>query len=199
MVFSFFVSIDRNIKYSYNTVTMNSNGVLGKLLHSFERYYNISTENIESPFSAEAVFKSHNEQYFLVKAAKLADIDSNDFVYFFENDGGSESSVSDVSLSAEKLSQIADEAWKRGLARVNPYYGHRNSDVTLIVLSDRIDDESFKKIQKLNLYKSYKFGLYGWSAFRLMAYETSTGRVVTNRRGSDLKKLVNHSAWAKAS
>ena len=190
MVFSFFVSIDRNIKYSYNTVTMNSNGVLGKLLHSFERYYNISTENIESPFSAEAVFKSHNEQYFLVKAAKLADIDSNDFVYFFENDGGSESSVSDVSLSAEKLSQIADAAWKRGLSRINPYYGHRNSDVTLIVLADKIDEESFKKIKKLNLYKSYKFGLYGWSGFRALAYETSTGRAVTNRRGADLKKLV---------
>lgn len=168
---------------------MNSNGVLEKLLHSFESYYDISTENIESPFSAEAVFKSHNEQYFLVKAAKLADIDSNDFVFFLNKDF----------VSAEELSQIADEAWNRGLARVNPYYGHRNSDVTLIVLSDKIDDESFKKIQKLNLYKSYKFGLYGWSAFRLMAYETSTGRVVTNRRGSDLKKLVNHSAWAKAS
>lgn len=125
---------------------MNSNGVLGKLLHSFERYYNISTENIESPFSAEAVFKSHNEQYFLIKAAKLADIDSNDFVYFFDNAADSEKpAAGELSLSAEKLSSIAQEAWKRGLSRVNPYYGHRNSDVTLIILSDKIDEDSFKK------------------------------------------------------
>lgn len=158
---------------------MNSNGAFEKILHSFEQYYDISKE-VDAPFVAEAIFKSHNEQYFLVKAAKTADIDSNEFVFFYINN----------EINAEKLSELSNLAWERGLSRVSPYYGHRNSDVTLIILSDKIEEESFKKIKKLNLYKSYKFGLYGWSSFRALAYETSTGRAATNRRGSDLKKLV---------
>lgn len=158
---------------------MNSNGAFEKILHSFEQYYDIS-KDVDAPFVAEAIFKSHNEQYFLVKAAKTADIDSNEFVFFYINN----------EINAEKLAELSNLAWERGLSRVSPYYGHRNSDVTLIILSDKIEEESFKKIKKLNLYKSYKFGLYGWSSFRALAYETSTGRAATNRRGSDLKKLV---------
>ena len=183
------VSIDRNRECSYNIVTMDSNGALEKLLKSFESYYNINTSEVEAPFAAEAIFNSHNEQYFLVQAAKLADIDSNEFVFFYSHHNHEPDSC-DEALSAEKVSEVTRIAWERGLSRVNPYYGHRNSDVTVIFLSDKISDESFKKIKKLNLYKSYKFGLYGWSGFRALAYETSTGRAVTNRRGSDLKKLV---------
>ena len=168
---------------------MNSNGAFEKLLRSFERYYDVSRENIEAPFSAEAVFKSHSEQYILVKSAKIADSDSNEFVFFYiEGEPACESN----GLDSEKINKIANLAWERGLSRITPYYGHRNSDVTLIVLSGKIEEESFKKIKKLNLYKSYKFGFHGWSAFRLLAYETSTGRAVTNRRGSDLKKLVGN-------
>lgn len=166
---------------------MNSNGALEKILHSFEQYYNISTQNVAAPFAAEAIFKSHSEQYFLIKAAKTADIDSNEFVFFYCN---GEITDSNPAVTAEKIQEISETAWERGLSRITPYYGHRNSDVTLVILSDEIDENAFQKVKKLNLYKSYKFGFFGWSAFRALAYETSTGRAVTNRRGSDLKKLV---------
>ena len=124
---------------------MSGNGALDKILKSFERYYNVTTEGIEPPFAAEAAFKSH---------------------------------------------KIANAAWERGLSRITPYYGHRNTDITLIVLSDKIGEDAFKKIKKLNHYKSYKFGLYGWSSFRTLAYESSTGRLATNWRGRGLKKLI---------
>ena len=165
-------------------VTMDSNGALEKLLHSFEDYYTVSTETSAVPFVAEAVFKSHSEQYMLVKAAKIADIDSNEFVFFYSD------SADGDALAPQKITELAKIAWGRGLERITPYYGHRNSDVTLILLSERFSEESFKLVKKLKFYKSYKFGLFGWSAFRALAYETSTGRAVTNRRGSDLKKLV---------
>lgn len=179
---------------------MKSADALEKILKSFEQYYTVSTVGVPAPFCAEAVFKSHNEQYFLVKAAKVADIDSNEFVYFYDNavfssslsNGGirSEQAAEEESLSPNRIDELSQVAWEQGLSKVTPYYGHRNSDVTLIILSEIIPDESFKQIKKLNHYKSYKFGLYGWSSFRALAYETSTGRAVTNRRGSDLKKLV---------
>lgn len=166
---------------------MNSNGALEKILHSFEQYYNISTQNVAAPFVAEAEFKSHSEQYFLVKAAKIADVDSNDFVFFYCN-----GEIQDNEITEDKISELAYSAWERGLSRITPYYGHRNTDVTLVILSDKIEENAFQKIKKLNLYKSYKFGFFGWSAFRALAYEISTGRAVTNRRGSDLKKLVGN-------
>ncbi|MBQ8013896.1 MAG: hypothetical protein IJ257_05830 [Treponema sp.] len=160
---------------------MDSSEVLERLLKSFGDYYTVSKENIVAPFVAEAFFKSHNEQYMLVKAAKIADIDSNEIVFFYIN--------TEV-LSQEKITELSKLAWERGLARITPYYGHRNTDITLIILSDTIPEESFKIIKKQKFYKSYKFGLYGWSSFRALAYESSTGRAVTNRRGSDLKRLV---------
>ena len=158
----------------------NSESTLQKLLHSFERYYNVQTENLPAPFSATAEFHSHTEQYFLVKEAHLADIDSNDYVYFIEEN----------SLSSSRFSELSSIAWERGLSKVHPASGHRNSDVSLIILSEKIDPETFKQIKKHNLHKSYKFGFYGWSNLRIMAYETYTGRAVTNRYGSDLKKLA---------
>ena len=160
---------------------MESNGAFEKVLHSFEQYYNVQTENVDAPFTARAEFRSHNEQYFLVKSAKVADIDSNDFVFL----------ANEKSLTAELLSSLDVAAWEQGLAMVKPYYGHRNSDVTLVIVADHIDEDAFKMIKKLKHYKSYKFSLYGWSAFRAVAYETSTGKVACNQRGSDLKKLVS--------
>lgn len=157
---------------------MNSNGAFERFIKSYQKYYNISTEGVAAPFVAEAEFKSHSEQYFLVKAAKIADIDSNEIVFFYSDE------------EIPNLNEIASLAWSRGLERVSPYFGHRNSDVTLIVLSEKVTEETFQKAKKLNYYKSYKFGFYGWSSFRLLVCETSTGRVVTNRRGSDLKKLA---------
>ena len=65
---------------------MNNKISYEKILECFKRYYNVSTENIAQPFIARAEFKSHNEQYFLVKAAKVADIDSNESVFFYDAD-----------------------------------------------------------------------------------------------------------------
>ncbi|MBQ7159220.1 MAG: hypothetical protein IJS09_07355 [Treponema sp.] len=161
---------------------MESKDALQTLLHSFERYYNVTTDGVSAPFAAEAEFHSHSEQYFLVKVAHVADVDSNEFVFF---------SVSD-SLSAEKVAELAQIAWERGISRVKPYMGHRNSDVTFIALADKIDDDAFKQIKKTKYYKSYKFSLYGWSHFRALAYETSTGRLGYNRFGKDLQKLTGN-------
>lgn len=166
-----------------NKLGKGANDALETILKKFERYYNVTTQGVEPPFAAEAAFKSHSEQYFLVKAAKVADIDSNEFVFFYSNDNVPPQTQDDIT-------QIANAAWERGLSRITPYYGHRNTDITLIVLSNKIGDDAFNKIKKLKRYKSYKFGFYGWSNFRALAYESSTGRFATNRRGRGLKKII---------
>ena len=42
----------------------------------------IKKDEVTQPFCAEAEFRSHNEQYFLVRSAHIADLDSNEFVFF---------------------------------------------------------------------------------------------------------------------
>ena len=121
--------------------------VLDKLLLSYKQYYNITQDESVQPFSALAEFHQHNEQFFLVKAAKVADIDSNEYVYFaLQNE-----------LSPETLASLDELAWQRGMAKVVSSSAHRNSDVSLIIIADKISDETRQAIKKIKHYKSYKF------------------------------------------
>lgn len=155
---------------------------LNKLLPSFQRYYNINREEVEAPFVAEAVFQSHNEQYFLIKSARISEANSNEFIYFYTAD----------SLNVTKLQELDACAWERGTGNVQPNYYHRNTDVALIIIANQIEEDAFNMIRKLKHSKSYQFGLQGYSNYRLIALELSTGRVSHNRQGQSLKKLVSN-------
>ena len=72
---------------------MAPSDAIKQILPAFEQYYTIKKEDITPPFCNEAEFRSHNEQYFLVRSAHIADIDSNEFVYFADPE----------ELTAEKL------------------------------------------------------------------------------------------------
>ena len=165
---------------------MDSFYAMKQILPAFEQYYTIKKDDVTPPFCAEAEFRSHNEQYFLVRSARIADIDSNEFVYF--------STLSELDNS--KLEELVNAAWQAGLAKVHPHEGHRNSDVSLIILADKISDESKIKIKKTKLYKSYKFSFHGWSHFKLTAAELSSlddkgsPAVFSNRQGKDFAKLI---------
>lgn len=161
---------------------MTADEVLAALLPLFERYYNVNTESAEEPFAAEAIFESHSEQYYLVKAAKVADVNMNEYAFFAKCDR----------LSTDGFHRLDNLAWERGLSRVSPGYDHRSSDVTLIIISDHIEDEVKKMIRKTRHYKSYRFGFWGWSNYRLVAIECSSGKAFFNHQGKSLKKLVGN-------
>ena len=78
------------------------------------------------------------------------------------------------------------------MARVIPSSSHRNSDVTLVIVTDKLTPEAKAAIPKMKHYKSYMFTLHGWSYYRLIALELSTGDLVYNRQGQNLKKLVSN-------
>ena len=159
---------------------MDSFNALKKLLPAFSQYYTLKETDITPPFSAEAEFRSHNEQYFLVRAAHIADIISNEFVYFAALDD----------LDSGKLQELAGAAWQAGLAKVHPHEGHRNSDVTLIILTSHIKPETKNQIKKIKFYKSYKFSLHGWSHFKLAVAELDSQEIYFNRFGKDYRKLL---------
>lgn len=161
---------------------MNIDDTLDCLLHSYQRYYDISTEDVEQPFCARAVFLSHSEQYFLIKAAKVADIDSNEYVYFAKCD----------SLSEDYLKELSVKAWELGTSKVVPSYGHRNTDVTVYVVANSIDEKAVKATKKISYSKSYRMGMYGWSSFRLVTIDCSSQKAFYNRRGRILKNVVSN-------
>ena len=169
---------------------MAPSDAIRQILPAFEQYYTIKKEDITPPFCSEAEFRSHNEQYFLVRSAHIADIDSNEFVYFADPD----------ELTSTKLDELVNAAWNAGLAKVRPYNGHRNSDVSLLIFTNSLSmsssdstrsSEIIKKIKKTKLYKSYKFSFHGWSHFKLAVCNTSDMEVYTNRQGKDFAKLIN--------
>ena len=161
---------------------MSPADTLDLLLKSYRRYYNIQTEDVEPPFAAEAVFHTHDEQYFLVKSAKLSEAESHEYVFFAAQEN--------LTLAdAQKLDRCA---WERGISRVHPHASHRSSDVILIILAGHIEPDARDFIQKSKHYQSYRFTLHGWSSYKAVALETSSGILTHNRRGRDLKKLFRN-------
>ncbi len=152
---------------------------LAKLLRSYERYYDINADNPMEPFAAQAEFSLHEEQYFLTKSARISEVDSKEYVYFATND----------LLDMQTFEMLDSRAWEDGIGRVEPHKDHRNSDVILIILADRIDPEVMRCIRRTKHYKSYRHGLHGWSHYKLAVIELSTGKTAANRQGRDLKKL----------
>ena len=161
---------------------MEPSQAIEKILPAFEQYYTVKKDNVTPPFCKEAEFRSHNEQYFLVRSAHIADIDSNEFVYFADPE----------ELTSEKLDELVKAAWDAGLAKVRPYNGHRNSDVSLLIFTKSISPETALKIKKTKLYKSYKFSFHGWSHFKLAVCKSSDTEleIFTNRQGKDYAKLI---------
>ena len=158
---------------------MDTSEAIDKILPAFEQYYTVNKDS-EPPFCAQAEFRSHNEQYFLVRSAHIADIDSNEFVYFAQS----------PALSKDELEKLVNTAWQDGLSKVKPYNGHRNSDISLIIITNKLECPFEKAIKKTRLYKSYKWSFHGWSNFKLAVVALETQDIYFNRFGKDYKKLL---------
>ena len=161
---------------------MTPSEALERLLHSYDAYYDVTRENATAPFAAEAAFHSHDEQYFLVKSAKLSEADCHEYVFFAAEDK--------LTLSGAQM--LEEAAWAEGMRRVKPHESHRSTDVILVILAGSIDPDAAAFIKKLRRYKSYKFSFQGWSHFRVIALETSSGLLTCNRMGRSLKKLLGN-------
>ena len=161
---------------------MSPADVLTALLKSYTRYYNIETEAVEPPFAAEAAFHTHDEQFFLVKTAKLSEAEAHEYVFF----------AVEEELSLDRARQLDECAWQRGLSRARPSSYHRSTDVVLVILAERIAPDAKDYIKRLKRYQSYRFTFHGWSHYQAIALETSTGILSYNRRGRELEKLFRN-------
>ena len=77
------------------------------VLNAYRSYYDVDTAHPAAPFAAEAVFHSHDQQYFLVKSATISEAESNEYVFF----------AVCGRLDAGTLRSLDKAAWTTGLAR----------------------------------------------------------------------------------
>ena len=153
--------------------------VLERLCAKLSRYYTINKETPAEPFAAEAEFSVHGEEYFLLKSAKYAEMDSREILFF----------ALVPCLDRETFEELDRKAWEEGLSRVDAKKNHRNTDISLFVIADRIEEDAAALVRKVRRYKSYRFGLWGWSGYRVVAYETSGEKKVSNYLGRSQEAL----------
>lgn len=71
---------------------------------------------------------------------------------------------------------------------------HMSSVVTIIWSSNEpIEKKVAKSIKRFRLYQSFQFGLKGWVNVKLVHVDLSQKRMVSNRMGRDVSKLVGKS------
>ena len=170
---------NNNLNNNINNITAAE--ALERMLKAYGDYYNINQINPAPPFIAEAVFHSHDEQYFFTRSAVIAESESHEHIFFsLEKD-----------LNLDKLRNLARIAWETGLERVKPHAHHRNSDIALIILTDRAaPDITGQAVKKIKYYKSYRWGFQGWSHFRLVIRDAATGNIFYNTQGRAIGELT---------
>jgi len=162
---------------------MTSEEVLDRLQKQYCVYYDVRTaiEHKSMPFALEADFHSSSEKYVLVKSAQLWRFENHEYVF-----------IADISdLNEENFARYKDIVLCEGLSRVRPHKEHMYTHITLIIVADHIEPSLFRVISKTRFHKDYKFSFHGWADFRLVAFECSSGSVVYNRQGGNLKRLFD--------
>ena len=151
-----------------------------RAMAAYSVYYDVEREGAAPPFDAEARFSSRESRYFLTRSMTLSEEASHELVYFALRQR----------LDREELNALHALAWERGLAEARPGPGHKNTDVTLFIVAGTVADALKKRVGSYAHSKLYRFGLWGFSNYRLAVVEPSTGEAFFNRHGRVLKRLV---------
>ena len=161
---------------------MTAADALEKVLPLFQAYYVVERENAAPPFGAEASFTARDEHYAFFQNVKLSEADSKEYLFF--------AAVEELTL--EEARRLDEAAWNEGLSRVRPGPNHRNTDIGLVLFADRVTAEAAAYIKKLRRHKSYRHMFHGWSNYRAIAIETSSGVLTCNRLGQNLRDLFSN-------
>ncbi len=161
---------------------MTTDEIFDKLTEAYGGYYNIERDDVLKPFDARGYLSNEAQQYFLVKAAHIASVNSYEYVYLKKC----------ADLDNRFLGELDKKAWEDGISHVRPTSDHKNTDVALIVIADRVADEVKSAMDTYKHSKNYKLGFFGFSNYRLVVIEAFSGLILTNRRGRDLKDFIAH-------
>lgn len=163
--------------------------VLARLLMAHEMWFDVERDvEVEGRrFPGYAEYHSHGEQYVLVKRAKLWEADEHELIFFDEK------SV----LDEETLREYARFMTGPALALVDVRPNHMVTNLSLVIVADRVTDEAAKSLRRFRFRKSFRLGLRGWADVRLAVIDLSQvegNRVSTNAAGKALRATLEANA-----
>ncbi len=154
---------------------------IDKLCESYSAYFDVERfDDNESELAATCFLYVHSEKYVLVKAAKLWEYDSNEYVYIF----------SVPHLTKELFLKCRDYARAEGMKHIEPKPGHMCSYITALFICDTCDDDAVRALKRTRIYKSFRFSYYGWMDFHTGVIELETGRTAANGSGRSTAQLL---------
>ena len=164
------------------TVAPSKQDVLNSLLRSHEAYFDVSRDYSFAgrDFAGYAEFRSHSEQFVLVKRAKLWEADAFEYIFFDVVDH------IDAAWVDEAFRFMTNDA----LGKVEPDENHMTSFVSLVAIADEVSDEAKAKVKRARFRKNFKLGLRGWADLRMAVIDLASMDVVTNGMGKEMKPTL---------
>lgn len=154
---------------------------IDKLCESYSGYFDIERfDNEDNGLAATCFLHVHSEKYVLVKAAKLWEADSNEYVYIF----------SVPHLTPEIYTECKDYAYREGMKHIEPKPGHMCSYITALFICDTCEKAAVKALKRTRIYKSFRFSYYGWMDFHAGVIELSSGSTAANGSGRSAAQLL---------
>ncbi len=161
---------------------------IDKLCESYSVYFDIVRYDEEpGELAATCFLHVHSEKYVLVKAAKLWEADSNEYVYIFNV----------PHLTKEIFTKCRDYAHKDGMSRIEPKPGHMCSYITALFICDSCDPDAVRALKRTRIYKSFRLSYYGWMDFHTGVIELQTGKTAANGSGRSTAQLLKKTLLKK--
>lgn len=155
--------------------------LLPRLAEAYSAYYDINLmEDENSSLYARFDFYSRNSQYVLVKNAEIWAAETREYLYLH----------SLASPTGADLQRIMDETLADGEPRVQPHKEHLSTSLSAVVFCDSLSPDLVPIIKKMKKHRDYRLSLHGWMEFKIAVVDLSTGKIFTNRSGSQLSKDI---------
>ncbi|MEA4973352.1 hypothetical protein SDC9_166724 [bioreactor metagenome] len=155
---------------------------IDSLLEAYESFFDIKRdiEKDNISLAAEAIFHSRSEKYVLVKSAKLWAVETNEYAYFIDKE----------TSSLEEFKNLREKVLEMGMKEIKPHSEHMYSYITMVYIANNIGDDIKKDIEQYKCHKMFLFSLHGWMYFRLAAVDLSKKTIITNKRGGELRDIL---------
>ncbi len=158
-------------------------GLVDRLLQSYSTYYDVETCE-EGDLVARACFHARGEKYLLTRSVNLWSVEDNEYVFFYAGDH----------LDPEGLDRAIRMSSETGLSMIKPNTEHRSSMITTVLIYTTLDKCCAKSIKTYREHRNFGFMLRGWMDHRVVALETSTSTISSNRAGRDVARSLSVAA-----
>ena len=156
--------------------------VLKRILAAHEAFFDVHRdyEFAGRSFPGFAEFHSFDQQYVLVKRAKLWEANSHEYLFF---------------TYAETFDEAQLDKWvrfmkERGLEKVTSEPNHMSSGLALVVIADNCTEGAKRAVRRVRFRKNFALGFRGWADLRVIVADLSTRCVYANAAGKQVASTI---------